>query len=361
MRKYTAILCMILAAALLLAGCAGAAQETEAVAAPAMREDNKFSVTSDSAMGGMAEEYAAEAPAEAPMAPMPEPRAEAESGVYSSSGGTGQAPKSSHKIITNYYIEMSTDEFDTHLAMLQSRAESLGGYVQHSEISGTKPVTYRDGGRYAYFSFRIPSERAGEFVEYTKGTGEITHSNVDTEDVTLEYFDRETRLEVLNTQLDRLRSILVETDNLADIIALEQEIARVTLEIEQYTTDLRKYDDLIDYTTVNVNIHENRLAMAPAAEQTMGQRISAGLSENMHSLVIFLEDALVWLITSLPAILLTLAALALAVWLIRLIIRALGGRKEVRERRRAERKAKMARLSAQPAEQKEEEHDKQEN
>ena len=152
----------------------------------------------------------------------------ASDGVYGESTSSGaDANYGNHKIIATYTIEMNTDEFDTHYQMLKDKCAELGGYVQSASVSGTKPETYNDSGRYASIAFRIPSEEAEAFVEYTSGTGTITYSNSDTQDITLEYYDSETRLSVLRTQLSRLQSILVETDNLADVIELEKEIARV--------------------------------------------------------------------------------------------------------------------------------------
>ena len=49
------------------------------------------------------------------------------------------------------------------------------------------------------------------------------------------------------------------TGNMEDLVELEKAISETTLEIEQYTTQLRRYDDLVDYTTVYVTINENRL------------------------------------------------------------------------------------------------------
>ncbi len=246
-----------------------------------------------------------------------------------------------HKIISTYTMEMNTDEFDTHYQMLKDKCTELGGYVQSSSINGTKPEAYGDPGRRASITFRVPSDKAEEFVAITGGTGTITYSNNNTQDVSLEYFDSETRLAVLKTQLSRLENILVKTDNLADIIELEKEIARVTTEIEGMTTQLRKYDDLIDYTTVYVNINENQLSQGPAAMMTMGERISKGFADTMNGLGVFFENFAVGFIVALPVILVVLifiAAAAFIVWWIVLLIRGISRTmKKNGEKRRAAR------------------------
>ncbi len=262
-------------------------------------------------------------------------------GVFGEYQSTQSGSYGNHKIIATYTIEMNTDEFDTHLRMLQDKAIELGGYIQSSSVSGTKPETYNDYGRDARYSFRIPSDRAEEFVEYTKGTGEVTYSNCDTEDVTLTYYDTETRLQVLRTQLERLQGILVETDNLADIIELEKAISETTLEIEQYTTQIRRYDDLIDYTTVNVCLSENRLTTGPAAKKGLSQRISEGFSESLVALGVFLEDGLVTIVCAIPALVLIAVAVAVLVLLVRLIRKGTARGRARREAKAKERRQRM--------------------
>lgn len=262
--------------------------------------------------------------------PAAEPAAEQETaysgagnaGVYADVAGAPVAGQyGGHKVIATYSLEMTTNAFDEHYSLLLKKAEELGGYVQAGNVWGTKPEAYDDSGRRAELTFRIPAEKAEAFVAYAGGTGEVTHNSKSTEDVTLDYYDNETRLEVLRTQLDRLKSILVETDNLADIIELEQAIADVTLEIEQLTTQLRRYDDLIDYSTVSVFMYEERLLTGPAATKSVGQRINEGFLSNLSGVGVFFTNFFVWLVSALPVLLVLAAAGLLVYWIIRRIIR----------------------------------------
>lgn len=328
MTKKKTVISLLLAAILVLcSGCSGHTKNAEAVA-----DSNAYAseVPTEAAVEEAFEvEYAAA------------DTATVEGGVFGEYQSNRSGSYGNHKIISTYSISMNTDEFDLHLQMLQDKAVELGGYIQSSNVSGTKPETYNDWGRNASYSFRIPSDRAEEFVEYTKGTGEVTNSNCDTEDVTLTYYDTETRLEVLRTQLERLQSILVDTDNLADIIELEKAISETTLEIEQYTTQIRKYDDLIDYTTVYVDISENRLTTGPAAKKNIGQRISEGFSESIVSIGVFLEDALVLVICAIPALILIAIAVAVLVLLVRLIKKCTAKSRARRTAKAQERRQRM--------------------
>ena len=329
-KKIFAISMALLLVLLILPGCSAGGAADSAASTSSMEAEMAYDVSATAAPAAPAANAAAgwaEETAEAPA----EDRGSAD--LY---GG--------HKIIATYTLELNTDEFDTQYEYLLSIAEDMGGYVQNGEVWGTKPETYGDSGRSAELTFRIPSGQAEQFLNLAGNAGEVQRRSVSTQDVTLDYYDRETRLEVLRIQLERLESILVETDNLADIIALEQAIADVTLEIEQMTTQLRHYDDLIDYATVYIYLYEEALIAGPAATQTMGQRISEGFRSNLSGVLVFLENSAVWLLSSLPVLLL----LALVVLLILLIIRALRKRRGDRPPRGKKNKGGPAFWTPQP-------------
>lgn len=308
------------------------------------------------------EEYAGAPAAAAPMAmdmayaeeatayDMAEPQAlagGAENGIVGDAAQQIAPNYGGRKIIRSIALELYTKDFDAHLAQLLKDAQTAGGYVQSSNIYGTKPEVAGDSGRTASVTLRIPASEADAFVNTASGYGELLSKNEDTEDVTDSYFDIETRLAVSRTTLERLENILVKTNNLSDIIELEREIARVTTEIEQLTTKLRKYDGMIEYATVNVVLREEGLRVGPAAKTPFGQRVSDGFSENLSGIGNFLEDLAVFLLSGSPVIL----PLVLVGWL---LVRAWKKRaqrqqtgepretgKERRARKKAERQAKL--------------------
>ena len=333
MKRLRITVCALLVL-MLLSGCAGS---------PSFTNMKQASSANDHAWEEEAPMMAETEAASTIVAPQTDDT-QAAAGGYDA--GASDPNYGNHKIITTYTFEMRTDEFDNHFKQLQDKAAQLGGYVQSSSVSGTKPETYSDYGRTANLTFRIPTAKAKEFVDFTQGTGEITYSNCDTEDITLNYFDTETRLGVLRDQLDRLKEIMKTTGNMEDLVELEKAISETTLEIEQYTTQLRRYDDLVDYTTVYVTINENRLAKGPAAKEGMGERMSAGLSESFVAVGVFLENALVAIVCAIPAILVIAVLAAIVVLVVKLIKKGKARNAVKREAKAQERRERMEKLSA---------------
>lgn len=334
-KKLKITVCAVLVL-MLLSGCAASSSSMKA------KTEESYNYAYDTA--------AAEEPAYEPAMTTAEP--EGAAGGFDA--GEADPNYGNHKIITTYTFEMRTDEFDAHFKQLQDKAVQLGGYIQSSSVSGTKPVTYSDYGRTANLTFRIPTAKAKEFVDFTQGTGEITYSNCDTDDITLNYFDTETRLGVLRDQLDRLKEILKTTSKMEDLVELEKAISETTLEIEQYTTQLRRYDDLVDYTTVHVNINENRLTKGPAAKESMGERMSTGIAESFAAVGVFLENALVGIVCAIPVLLVIAVLAAVIVLIVKLIKKGKAKNAVKREAKAQERRERMEKLSAKKEENTEE-------
>lgn len=208
----------------------------------------------------------------------------------------------SRKIIRNYDMSITTDDFDTLVNYINTKTGELGGYTLESNLSGQKPEAYGDSGRRLDITLRIPAEKASEFVSGVKELGELNSLRDYTDDVTDEYYDVDTRLSVLNEQLERLRAIMVETSELSDIIALEDRISEVMLEIESLTGTLKRYDALIDYTTVYIYIRETNSISGPAASKTVGERITNGFTESLNGVGVFFVNLFVWFVSNLPTL-----------------------------------------------------------
>ena len=216
------------------------------------------------------------------------------------------------KIIRNYDISLATNTFDDDLAYINAKLSELGGYVLSSSLSGSKPEAYGDSGRSLSMTLRVPAEKASDFVSGVQQLGKVDYIHDYTDDVTDQYFDADTRLAVLKDQLERLRAIMVETDNLADIITLEERISEVMLQIEELTGTLKRYDALIAYTTIDISINERNAISGPADTKGTGERISEGFTDTLNGVATFFVNFFVWFVSSLP-VLIILAAITVAV------------------------------------------------
>ncbi len=308
-RKTACILVSALLLLLLLASCGSGMKASEANYA---KYDSAYSPSpAEYDMSGGSDGYS-----------YYEKTAEGESAAVS---GASLPNDSARKLIKTVRLEMETKEFDTCLAAVYDRIGAAGGYVESSDIRGG--TSY---GRYytrrASLTVRVPAERLEEFAEGVGSLANLLSRTENASDVTNAYYDTESHIRALRSEYDTLIGILEKCTELTDVISVQSRITTVLYQIDSYETQLKNYDSLVAYSTVNMTIDEVEHETA-VVEQTVGQRMSEGFSRTMEDVREGLQDFAVGFVTYLPYIVIWLVVIALAVLIIRSLYR--------RQRRRA--------------------------
>ena len=216
-------------------------------------------------------------------------------------------PSVDRKIIYSGYIQAQTKNFDADYDNIIDSLKNAGGYVENAHIYGTAPEDWQDSGRSAELSVRIPSSQFDAFMEMLKGLGDNISSSVSGRDISLQYYDTETRLATLRIREERLMDLLEQAAGLEDIIELERELADVSYEIQMYETSLRDYDSLIEYSTVMITLQEvNEITRVTTADSSLGERIQNGFFSVLNVLadigealvIIFIGGFPIWIIVA---------------------------------------------------------------
>ncbi len=227
--------------------------------------------------------------------------------------GSILSPGVNRKIVYSASFTMRTKQFDTDYDSLLGKLQVLGGYVESSSISGSKPTQWNESGRYAYMTLRVPSSKFTEFTGILNGIGETISKSVNGQDISLQYFDTETKLKTLRTREARLLELLGKATTMEDIVELEKALGDVSYEIQMLETNLRDYDSLIDYSTVTIEMQEvNQVASVTPEEENIGTRISNAFYSVLNVLADFGEFLLVFIIGGAPVII-PLAVIAVLV------------------------------------------------
>jgi hypothetical protein len=203
------------------------------------------------------------------------------------------------KIIRNGIIQMETLSFDETVEHILSKTSSVGGYVQGSNVSGRsiESNSYEERRR-GQFTLRIPKTKFDGFILEVGSLGSITSKQISTDDVTSTYFDTQAHLKSLTIQEERLIELLKKTGELKDIIVVEKELTSVRYEIEGLTGNLKKWDNLIDFCTLNIELSEvNKIKENPIS---FGGKIVNGFTSSIKSLIEFGKDFVVVLSIAIP-------------------------------------------------------------
>ena len=220
----------------------------------------------------------------------------------------------SRKWIVTVDMMAETEDLDALMASVLEKIEALQGYVEHQDIyNGSSYSDYRY--RSASLTLRIPAEQVEEFTKAVEGQSNVVSHSRQVEDVTLQYVDTESRMNALKTEEARLLELLEQSETMSDLLEIEGRLTEVRYELESVGSQLRTYDNLVDYATVHLNIEEVR-EYTPMEEPTVWQRISDGFMNSLRGLGDFLVDLFVWVIVSLPILVPLGGVTWLVVWLI---------------------------------------------
>ena len=220
-----------------------------------------------------------------------------ESEITNAAEGQAAERDASRKLIRNAFVSAQTMDYDVVRDRLKSDITALGGYIESmDEYSGGY---YNNNSRSCNITARLPQDKLDYFMNTSFEDTAIISKNESTEDITLRYSDLSSHLTVLRTEQERLTELLAEADSIEAVIALESRLSEVRYQIESIEQSLRSYDNRVTYSTLNIDLAEVS-RIEPAAEAGFAERVLSGLSEKTENMIIFMIDALIFLITSIP-------------------------------------------------------------
>ena len=311
MKKYISCLLALVLVLGLLTGCGGARESV------AFKSEANY-------------DYAMEAAAEAPMA--------MESGLSTGSGAEMReaAVPENRKWIVTVYLSAETENLDTLTANLDTQIASLGGYVENQSVyNGSSYETYRR--RNANLTIRIPADKTDSFVESVGEFSNVTSQEKNREDITLTYVATESRMKALQTEETRLLELLAQAETMEDLLTIEERLTDVRYELESVTSQMRLYDNQVDFATIHLNISEVK-EYTPVEEPTFWERITKGFADSIEGVGEGIVDFIAWVIIASPYLVIYGILLVVVIFLARRIRRSCKARKEARKAKKEAKK-----------------------
>jgi hypothetical protein len=157
---------------------------------------------------------------------------------------SAEAASQSRKLTKSAYLSLRVDDPASTEKPLSELMEKFGAWSASTTI-------YENSRSY---SIRVPSDSYNAMLAELAGLGRVTSRTENTEDVTLRYYDLEGRLAVKRELLNTYQGYLGKARNIDEVMTIESRIADLQQEIDWTGTQLRNLSNLIDYSTVNVEI-----------------------------------------------------------------------------------------------------------
>lgn len=223
--------------------------------------------------------------------------------VSNSTSIVNTSQNSGHKVIQTGEISLETLKFDETVSKLNNYIASVGGYIESSSIQGNNNAAYGTRSRRtANFVFRVPQGKYSQLFIDVKGFGSVVSEQSRGEDITDKYFDTEAHLKTLKIQEERLLDLLKKADKMQDILAIEKELENVRYQIESLTGTIKKWDSLVNLSTVTINVTEVEeiQPVSPSSKDGLFSRIAIGFKNSVRALWKFTQDLIVFIIVALP-------------------------------------------------------------
>ncbi|MBR3574532.1 MAG: DUF4349 domain-containing protein [Lachnospiraceae bacterium] len=238
---------------------------------------------------GYYEDYAAEAE-----------MALSENPAYSAADASRpQTVDTSRKLITTANVDIETKEFDRLFQDVEDYVKANGGYLESINTYNGSRYHGDIVERHANLTVRIPAEKLDAFMEEIGNAGNITSRTQNVEDITLTYVDLEAHKRTLKEEEERLNEFLRNAETIEDMIYIEDRLSNIRYQLESMESQLRTYDNKINYSTVYLNINEV-VEYSPVVyeEPSVGQRMKEGFLDTVDDIKEWFQDFAVWFVSN---------------------------------------------------------------
>jgi hypothetical protein len=203
-------------------------------------------------------------------------------------------------IVRTAGITLITREFDKARSGLESILKRNRGYVGELKVGGAV-----GSGRTLTATLRVPVDQLDATLIEMKTLGRVESESQNGEDVTSQYVDLEARLANARNTERRLTDLLKErTGKLSDVLAVENEHARVRGEIEQMEAERKTMSNQVSFATLNVTITEDYKAQLQVEPPSTSTRLSNAAVEGYKSMVDGIVSLVLFLLEDGPTLLL---------------------------------------------------------
>ncbi|WP_280348566.1 DUF4349 domain-containing protein [Nocardia neocaledoniensis] len=205
----------------------------------------------------------------------------------------GPAPQDSanRKEVITGSVDITADDPIGAAATVAEQVRAMDGRIDsRTEQPGTDKRTPR-----AVLSVRVPADKTDAFITGLGGVGSVTKVSTNRDDVTMQWEDLDARIRALQASVDRLRALMANAANTADLIDAEEALSSRQGELDSLTAQKRSLDDQVALSTLTITLTADDKT-APGDPDNFWDGIVAG----WNSLVDWLQDAIVFAGKAIP-------------------------------------------------------------
>ena len=175
-------------------------------------------------------------------------------------------------------LSIIVKEFATSRSAVDNITERHHGYS--AELSVTTP---ENSARALQGTLRVPAPELAAAVRDLRSLGRVESESQSGEEVTHQHEDLVARLKNSRDTEQRLRTILQQrTGKIGDILAVEEEIARVRGDIERMEAEQKTLERRVDFATIELQLTEEYKAQLNPPAASVSTRLHNALVAGYH-------------------------------------------------------------------------------
>ena len=219
------------------------------------------------------------------------------------------------KIIHTVNAGVETVRFDETIENVHRLIVTHGAFIENSSVSGINHEARHFGWnafRNAFFTIRVPVQNLNTFANNLNVLGNVVSQSSHAQNITMQFHDTQSRLNSLRIQEERLLDMLSRADDVPDLIAIEERLGEVRMQVESFQTMINLWQNQVDYSTLTLNIWEvEEFTEFEPIHRSYWEQIADGFARTLRNIGNFFMDLFMWLIVNIP-VLIILAVITVA-------------------------------------------------
>ncbi|MDE6747418.1 MAG: DUF4349 domain-containing protein [Oscillospiraceae bacterium] len=209
-------------------------------------------------------------------------------------------------LVYSCYMDVDTLDFDASLNSFKNTLDMYGGFVETEHFNdggGGGRWYYENEEKWQSYSatVRIPSSNYDAFCNSAGSLGDLRSKTSTVENLSQEYSDLSTSLEIYEAKEQRYIALLAEITEDEYAVEIERELTNIQIQIANIKTRMNRISTDVAYSYVYFTLNEvKEYVSAPVKTDTFFDRLSNTLSNAGRGFLEFLEGLLFFLIYTVP-------------------------------------------------------------
>jgi len=219
--------------------------------------------------------------------------------------------RSGRMVIRTGNISINVENVDKAADTVKQLAEGSGGFIEYSQIDIITVPSYEykeeaataaeTKEKQANMTIRVPEGQFQTIFSSIKGMGKLISENTSGNDITSEYRDTQARVDNLKIQEESLKQLMTKAKNVDEILRIETELNRVRTDIDINTGSLKRWDNLVQLSTINVYMKELKPEELKSVDVPgMWGKAYQGFIKAINNVVRGFEKAVIFLVAAIP-------------------------------------------------------------